>query len=292
MAMLWSKKKQTIEQTRGLKVWEGDESFASIQGCDFIIEELRTMQRGKNPARAYVVMDEFEKSLGGVSGDNTGVAQDQLKALLTHMEDTNSTGAVFIGPGGSGKTAIAKAAGKDADVPTIMLDLGALKGSLVGQSEQNIRQALDVIDSIANGRVYFIATCNSIGLIPPEMKRRFTDGIFYFPLPDDGARASIWKVYFKKYSLPDQPLPDDKGWTGAEIRNCARKASERGLTLIEAARSIVPVSVSDKEVLERLSTSAHMRYIDAAKGGVYKDQNISGAPVAAKVGSGRRIEVE
>jgi hypothetical protein len=290
---LWTRKRQTIEQTRGLKVWRGGETFEQVQGYPFIVNEMRTLQKADDAPLCYVLIDEFEKSIGNVQGDNTNVSQDQLKSLLTFMEDYEVTGSIFIGIGGSGKSAIAKAAGNDAGVPTIAMDLGSLKESALGASETNIRKALDVIYSVSQGRMYFIATCNSIGLIPTEMKRRFTDGIYYFPLPDDAARESIWPVYFKKYGLPAQDRPDDRGWTGAEIRNCARRAKRRKVTLIEAARAIVPVSVSDREVLERLQSAAHNRYLDAARGGAYRNPAIVDAPALVSPTSNKRqLEVE
>ena len=45
--------------------------------------------------------------------------------------------------------AFAKALGRETGRPTLILDIGALLGSLVGQTEQNIRQALKIADAMA-----------------------------------------------------------------------------------------------------------------------------------------------
>jgi SpoVK/Ycf46/Vps4 family AAA+-type ATPase len=50
---------------------------------------------------------------------------------------------------GTGKSAFAQALGRETGRPTLILDIGALMGSLVGQSEQNIRQALRIADAMA-----------------------------------------------------------------------------------------------------------------------------------------------
>ncbi len=58
-------------------------------------------------------------------------------------------GVLLLGPPGSGKSAFAKALGAEARRPTLVLDVGALLGSLVGQSEANVRRALAMVDAMA-----------------------------------------------------------------------------------------------------------------------------------------------
>jgi len=48
-----------------------------------------------------------------------------------------------------GKSAISEALGNEIGRPTLVLDVGALMGSLVGQTEQNGRQALRIADAMA-----------------------------------------------------------------------------------------------------------------------------------------------
>ena len=58
-------------------------------------------------------------------------------------------GVLLLGPPGSGKSAFAKALGAETGRPTLILDVGTLLGSLVGQSEANIRQALRQVDAMS-----------------------------------------------------------------------------------------------------------------------------------------------
>ena len=58
-------------------------------------------------------------------------------------------GVLLLGVPGTGKSAFAKALGNETGRPTLSLDVGAMMGSLVGQTEQNVRRALKTIDAMA-----------------------------------------------------------------------------------------------------------------------------------------------
>lgn len=57
-------------------------------------------------------------------------------------------GAMLVGIPGCGKSLIAKATATAWNVPLLRMDLGALKGRYVGESETNIRKAFSVIEAI------------------------------------------------------------------------------------------------------------------------------------------------
>jgi hypothetical protein len=63
-------------------------------------------------------------------------------------------GILLLSPPGCGKSQFCKALGNEVGRPTIVLDIGALLGSLVGQTEQNVRQALAIADAMAPCLVY------------------------------------------------------------------------------------------------------------------------------------------
>lgn len=285
---LWDSKRRQIEQTPGLRVWRGGDSFDAIGGCAVVKQFVGDIMRGEARPNAVVFVDEIEKMLGGSHGDSSGVSQDQLGVLLSYMQDHNSTGMIFVGPPGAAKSAIAKAAGNRAGIPTIQLDLGAAKGSLVGQSEANIRSALKVITAVSNGRSLWIATCNGIADLPPELRRRFTLGTFFFDLPDEDERRAIWSIWQKHYSLPtaDCRLPTDAGWTGAEIKQCCDLAWRLKCSIEQAAAFVVPVSRSAPDALERLRSGAEGRFLSASHPGVYTRE-----PKSADHRSRRRLQV-
>ena len=80
---------------------------------------------------------------------------DALKAFCLRSLRPNGSrtarprGILLLGVPGTGKSALAKALGNETGRPTLTLDIGALMGSLVGQTEQNVREALRIADAMA-----------------------------------------------------------------------------------------------------------------------------------------------
>jgi hypothetical protein len=283
---LWQRKRQQINETPGLNVYAGKETFKDLGGLDQAKTLFKSLMGGKRKPGAVVFVDEIEKALGGSSGDTSGVSQSMLGYLLSYMQDQNASGTIFVGPPGAAKSAMAKAIGNEGEVPTVTLDIGGLKGSLVGESEGKMRKALSVITAISGGRPFFVATCNAISVLPPELRRRFTVGTMFFDLPDADERKLIWDIYIDKFKLDaQQDTPNDDGWTGAEIKQCCDLADRLGMTLPEAGKFIVPVAISAKEKTESLRREASGRYLSASAEGVYVYNK-------TKASAGRKINVK
>jgi len=268
---LWERKRTTIEQTPGLSVYRGTETFNEVGGVENAKKFLTRVLLGREAPNVVVFIDEIEKSLAGAQGDLSGTSQEMLGTLLSWMQDKAVTGIIAIGPPGCSKSMIAKATGNTAKIPTIIFDLSGMKGSLVGESGKNLRQALKVVDAVSNNKVLCIATCNSIGALPPELRRRFTFGTFFFDLPDAEEREAIWKLYLNSYNpYVEQVMPEDNGWTGAEIKQCCDIAYRLDCSLLEAAQYLVPVAKSSADLIEKLRTQASGKFISASKPGVYR----------------------
>ena len=62
---------------------------------------------------------------------------------------TPSRGALVVGPPGTGKSLVAKAAGSILNLPVIRFDVGRVFGQFIGQSETAMRGALKLIDAMA-----------------------------------------------------------------------------------------------------------------------------------------------
>jgi SpoVK/Ycf46/Vps4 family AAA+-type ATPase len=58
-------------------------------------------------------------------------------------------GILLVGPAGCGKSLTAKAVSGELHLPLLRLDMGKMFGSLVGQSEANMRQAIHIAETIA-----------------------------------------------------------------------------------------------------------------------------------------------
>lgn len=273
---LWQMKSQMLKKSGQLQLFRSEQDFASLGG----LAALKSF---------------CKRSLLQPSRDNP------LK---------RPRGVLLLGVSGTGKSAFAKALGKETGRVTLSLDLSAVMGSLVGQSEANIRQALKIADKMApcilycdevekslsgvgsNGdsgvsarlfgtlltwmndhesQVYLIATCNDISRLPPEFARaeRF-DGVFFLDLPSQDEREAIWQLYVQQFELDArQRLPNDEGWTGAEIRACCRLAALLDLPLVQAAQNVVPVSVTASESVEKLRAWASGRCLSADQPGIY-----------------------
>lgn len=271
---LWSRKVRQIEATSGLTVVRSNERAEDLRGIDNLLDYVsrlvETSQADDAKAiRCLVIMDEIEKMLAGAGGDTSGTSQDQLGAILRFMQDEEIPGIILVGPPGTGKTAVPKAVCNKYNLPLIGFDFGAMKGSLVGESEAKIRAALATVKAISNGKAIVIATCNKIASLPPELRRRFSLGTFYNDLPSAEELPAIWRVWCDRYNIAKQELPNAAGWTGAEIRACCDVAKRTGLSLVEASRFIVPVSKSAGDAVEALRNMASGNFISANHPGTY-----------------------
>ena len=250
-----------------------------------------------------------------------------IKALRTRLsgEVVTPRGILLLGVPGTGKSAFARALGNQTGRPTLVMDVGALMGSLVGQTEQNVRSALRIADAMApcilfvdevekalagaassgatdsgvsarlfgslltwmsdhESDVFVVTTSNNISALPPEFSRaeRF-DAVYFLDLPAEAERQAIWRIYVAKFAIADQPLPEDAGWTGAEIRSCCRLASLLDTSLLEAARNVVPVAVTAAESVEKLRNWACGRCLSANVPGLYTRPRSGGEQVKRRV---------
>jgi len=263
---LWSKKVQTIQQTPGLSVWKGEESFDKIAGIGNVKEFLELIMGREHPPGGVMFIDEVEKHLAGHGTDLSGVKTEMVGTLLTWMQDKKAKGLLFLGCPGTAKSATAKAAGKGK--PVITFDFAGMQASRVGESGQNLRTALHVMEAVTDSNPLVIATCNNLSVLPAELLRRFTLGIFFFDLPDANGREQIWNLYLSKYNL-DGDLPEDEGWSGADIENCCVNAFENRVSLLKAAQFIVPSGISKADQIRQLRLNASGKYINAAQPGPY-----------------------
>jgi len=112
---VWELKSQMLKKSGLMSLHSGHERFADLGGLDALKAFcLRAMRRQghQNPLR-------------------------------------RPRGVMLLSPPGCGKSAFAKALGTETGRPTLCMDVGSLMGSLVGQSEGNIRQALRIADAMA-----------------------------------------------------------------------------------------------------------------------------------------------
>ena len=224
-------------------------------------------------------------------------------------DESDARGVLLLSPPGCGKSQFAKALSAETGRPLVQLDVGRLLGSLVGESERNLRTALSQIEAMGRticlldevekclasgdrdsgvgqrllgtlltwmqerpGSTYWLMTANDARRLPPELTRaERLDATFFVDLPDTATRSDIWSLYFDRYGHDAGcERPADDNWTGAEIRSCCRIARMLGITPVEAGRYIVPVSKTSREKIDRLRRWASGRCLDAHAGGPYR----------------------
>lgn len=147
-------------------------------------------------------------------------------------------GILLLGVQGGGKSLTAKAIASTWMLPMLKMDVGRIFGSLVGQSEENIRKAIKTAESVApcilwidelekgfagtssvgdsgttarvfstfltwmqekTAPVFLIATANDVSALPPELLRKGRfDEIFFIDLPESKEREQIFDIHLKK----------------------------------------------------------------------------------------------
>ncbi len=204
---------------------------------ELVTEEKRQILRESEALEFYPAIETME-NVGGLAA---------LKEWLRLRESAFTQkarqyglpmpkGIALIGIPGTGKSLTAKMIGGLWRLPLIRLDVGALFGSLVGESEERTRRALHLAETIApcilwidemekalahggldsgtstrvfgsiltwmqekSAPVFVVATANDISSLPPELLRRGRfDEIFFLDLPSFNERVEIFAVHLRK----------------------------------------------------------------------------------------------
>jgi len=183
------------------------------------------------------------------------ISESSNRKLIRQWKKPNPKGILLVGMPGCGKSMCAKAAQQILSRPLIQLDIGRLLGKYVGESERNLRIALDVaeraspcilwIDELEKAfsgmdssdgttmrlfgsfltwmqenksDVYVIATANNIEKLPDEFKRRGRfDAIFRIQMPTCSERKEIFKYHLRNV----MPYKEE------ELEDLCRKLAER-----------------------------------------------------------------
>ena len=201
----WAKK-QVIRESGALEFWSAEQGEADVGGLDNLKAWLKKREAGfQNEAR------------------DAGLPFPR--------------GVALIGIPGTGKSLSAKMLSGLWKLPLLRLDVGTLFGSLLGESEQNMRKAIMLAETVSpcilwidemekafagagagnltsgaatrvfgtfltwmqehRTPVFVIATANDVGALPPELMGRF-DRTFFLDLPNHGERQAIFLIHLKR----------------------------------------------------------------------------------------------
>ena len=234
-----------IRALQGLTAIEADavlaQAVVALRHLDtdaipFILEQKAEIIR-KSGALEYYPEQASYADIGGL---------DLLKAWARESEGAFTAeaaeygieaprGVLIVGVPGCGKSLTAKAIAGGTR-PLLRLDVGALFGSLVGQSEAQTRNALKVAEAVApcvvwvdeiekalggvgseldggtsvrvlgtiltwmqetKAPVFLCATANDAGSLRPELVRRFSE-VFFVDLPNEQERIDILSIHLSK----------------------------------------------------------------------------------------------
>lgn len=134
-----------LDAATGLTAFEARNAYALSQvvkgGFDRkVITEMKGQMVKKNAALSLSHFSERFEKIGGL---------DNLKEFaLRTARDERARGLMLLGVPGVGKSMFAKALGNELELPTLSLDMGSVYGSLVGESERKINDALKIVDAM------------------------------------------------------------------------------------------------------------------------------------------------
>ena len=145
-----------IKSAQGLTLDEIESVFArslvvmKTLDVDAVLEEKKQIVR-KSGLLEYYPAEESLKDVGGME-----LLKEWLENRTNCFTDKarefgipTPKGILLLGVQGCGKSLTAKAVAANWNLPMLKLDVGRIFGSLVGQSEENIRKAIKVAESVA-----------------------------------------------------------------------------------------------------------------------------------------------
>jgi hypothetical protein len=289
---LRKRKRQYIENSPGMTIWQGKERFEDLKGQDNAQRFGMDLLNGRDAPKAVIIIDEGDKNAGDDGGDTSGTNQEMQGTLLSAMADYDWPAMILLGPGGGGKSAYAKALGNmnpGGELDTLMINPAAMKSKFVGSSVENLIANIRTIRAISDDRPVIVFTANKFNF-SPEMQRRCYLGKWFFDLPSADERAAIWTVWCKKYDVTDTKFPEDEGWTGAEIRACVLLAWRFQKPLIECARKIVPIAKTAEAQIEELRNASSGRFTSSSYDGIYTYSKVNVAVTELMGRKGRRFD--
>lgn len=224
---------------------------------------------------------------------------NRAKAYLPDSKLPKPKGILLVGVPGTGKSKTACAIASMLQFPLIRLDVGALKNSLVGESERRMREATKIVDAFGNcvlfldelekmfsgtkgglkdsgttmgmfshfltwaneqKSAYIVATANNIRELPPEFLRAGRfDAIWFVDLPTLTERVDIIRIMNRKYGTA-MPVEWADDFNGYTGSEIEQIMRDSLFDGLEFAKnSLIPLSKTMKEEIDQLRQWARSR---------------------------------
>jgi len=233
-----------IAQLRGLTTADARRIIRSVVHDDGAISkddlERVTRARYRLLETSGALSCEFDTTefadVGGLQGLKRWIKLRRIPFLEADNPRDAPRGILLVGVQGGGKSLAAKAVAGMWQVPLLRLDFGTLYNKFFGETERNLREALQAAEAMApcvlwideiekaiasgdydsgtsrrilgnlltwmaerTAPVFIVATANVIEHLPPELIRKGRlDEIFFVDLPDAATRAEIFAIHLRK----------------------------------------------------------------------------------------------
>jgi MoxR-like ATPase len=252
IAIVTSAKQQLIRESGALEFWPADQGEADVGGLDLMKAWLKERE--------------------------VGFSEEARKSKMKLPR-----GVALIGIPGTGKSLSAKMLSGLWKWPLLRLDVGALFGSLLGESEQNMRKAVMLAETVSpcilwidemekafagsgvgslnagaatrvfgtfltwmqehTAPVYVIATANDIEGLDAALMGRF-DQTFFLDLPSDPERREIFSIHLKRAG---ETFPDRKFQLG-ELVEKSRGMVGREIERVVSAAQFRALADKNREI--------------------------------------------
>ncbi len=216
-----------------------NDSVLDLNDIDIILKEKQQIIR-KSGILEYIEVKDDMNSIGGLENLKEWIRK-RSRAFTKEARSfglPEPKGILLLGVQGCGKSVSAKAVASMWHLPILRLDVGAVFGKYIGESESNIRRTILMAESISpvilwideiekafagmkgdgdsgtssrvfgtmltwlqekTSPVFVIATSNDISILPPELIRKGRfDEIFFVDLPNEKEREEIFTIHLKK----------------------------------------------------------------------------------------------
>ena len=249
-----------VSASKGLSIMEAEITYKKIIALKnrltkyeipLIVKEKEQIIKKSGVLEYYHPEGNF-KEIGGLDNLKQWLKK-RGKAFSKDAKDfglTSPKGVLLLGVPGCGKSLVSKTIANEWNLPLLKFDLASVFGSLVGESEANMKEALSLADTISpsilwideiekglsgvgsssdggvsskifgmllnwmqekNSEVFVIATANDISSIPPELLRKGRfDEIFFVDLPNATERKEIFEIHINKIKRDIKKFDIDK----------------------------------------------------------------------------------
>jgi SpoVK/Ycf46/Vps4 family AAA+-type ATPase len=237
-----------VAAVHGLTLAEAENAFAraiarddrlGVDDVKLLLDEKCQVVR-KSGVLEYFATDQSLEDVGGLTHLKHWLARrkNAFSEAARKFGLPEPKGVLLLGVQGCGKSLTAKAIATSWRMPLVRLDMGRIYSGLVGSSEENLRKAIRVVESLApvvlwvdevekglagstgsndtgvsarvfgtlltwlqekTAPVFVVATANRIESLPPELLRKGRfDEIFFIDLPTEKERGEILALQLGK----------------------------------------------------------------------------------------------